>query len=107
MGERHICFIDLFYWFHLSVFFSRDIIIFSEAGKSQRYLLCRTAQQCCQRCWRWPPRTVVVCSHHANSFVTVLSPHQSTQTICDTDSYYVALAAASQTSITVLLGGWK
>lgn len=51
------------------------------------------------------PRLVVMCSHHSNPFVTVLSPHQSTQTICDTDSYYVALAAASQTSITVLLGG--
>lgn len=53
------------------------------------------------------PGMVVVCSHHAHPFVTVLSPHQSTQTICDTDSCYVALAAVSQTPITVLLGGQK
>lgn len=56
MGERHICFIGLCWCFHLSVFFCRDIIIFSDAGNSQRHLLCRTAQRCCQGCQRLPAK---------------------------------------------------
>lgn len=65
--------------FHLSIFFSRGISIFPDAGNSHRPLVGRTAQQCCSGC---QPRIVVFCSHHANPYVTVLSPLQNIENIC-------------------------
>lgn len=77
--KAHIFHRSLCCCFYLSIFFSRGISIFPDAGNSDRHLVAMTARQCCSGC---QPRIVVFCSHHANPFVTVLSPLQNTETIC-------------------------